>query len=932
MATTTLTTGADTYNIYIKLDGALGAGTKTTQKGNLIDGGAGVDTLNIDDTYLGNYSLSATAAGVITITTQSGTVTATNFEKITFKNAGTINLGTAAADTINGTASGDSILYGLGGNDTINGLAGNDIMYGGDGNDTLDGGIGTDKMYGGLGDDIYIVDVAADTVTEVAGEGTDTVKTLLASYTLGANLENLEYTGTAAFTGTGNTLNNTITGGTGTSDTYVLTGTAANYTFTAIDATHTQITDSRGAAGDGTDIVIGIENIKFGTAAAVALSSLLVAPFTGTTGADSITGTTGADTMIGYTGDDTYTVDNAGDIVTEALNEGIDTVNASVNYTLAANVEKLNLTGAAITGTGNGLDNAITGNALNNTLDGGMGADTLDGGLGTDAMTGAAGDDAFIVDNIGDTAIEVAGGGIDTVKASVDFTLGAEVEKLIMLAGAVSGTGNSLDNTITGNAGNNNIDGGMGSNDVFVLTGNRTDYTYTVIDATTTRIVDNRAGGDGTDTISNIETVQFAGGVTYAVDVLRSNIISGTSGVDSLTGSAGNDTLDGGLGADAMSGLAGDDIYLVDDAGDTIVEIAGEGTADCVHASVDCTLSADVENLILLTGAVNGTGNSAVNSILGNDAANILNGMGGADVLAGGNGNDTYVVDNIGDTVTEALGAGTDTVQSSVTYTLALNVENLTLAAGGTALNGTGNALVNTIIGNSGANVLDGKVGADKMTGGLGNDTYFVDSALDVVTELAGGGTADRVKASVSYVVAAAANIEFVETANAALATVINLTGNALANTVTGNAGVNSLSGLLGNDVMSGLAGNDTLNGGLGLDTMTGGLGADTFVFNTALAATNIDKITDFNVVDTINLENSGTGLFNALALGTLSATAFWSAAGAVTAHDATDRIVYNSTTGDLFYDKDGLGGVAAIKFANLTTHPAITNADFVII
>jgi trimeric autotransporter adhesin len=1414
MATTTLTAANETYNVFISMKGILAPGTASSavkQNGNTIDAGAGTDTLSIDASYTSGYwAITSDAAGLVTFTTGSSTVYFKNFEKFAFKDGTVINLGSAVNDTINGGSLADGFLYGLGGDDTINGLGGNDTMYGGDGNDKLDGGVGSDKMYGGLGDDTFVVDVATDTVTEAVGEGTDTVQTGLASYTLGANLENLTYdNGTvtdAAFTATGNALNNVITGGTA-SDTYVLTGAAQFYTFTAIAGTNqTQITDSRGAGGDGTDIVIGIENIKFGTAAAVALSSLLVAPFTGTTGADSITGSTGADTMIGYAGDDTYTVNDAGDVVTEALNEGIDTVNASIDYTLAANVEKLNLTGTAISGTGNALDNtitgnasanilnggvgadamtggagddtytvdnagdtvieaaaggtdtvnssvdfmlgveveklilmgtainatgnalantitgnasgntidggtgadamtggagndtyivdnagdtvtevagggtdtiqasvnftlsaevenliltgaaangtgntlnnaitgnasaniidggtgadamtggagndtyivdnagdtvtevagggtadsvqssinytlsaevenlvltgtaltgtgnalgnAITGNASANTIDGGTGADamtggagddtyyvdnagdtvtevagggsdtvsssidftlgsevekliltgtalnatgnalantitgnasanTIDGGTGADAMTGGAGDDTYIVDNIGDTVTEIGGGGIDTEKSSVDFTLSAEVEKLIMLAGAVSGTGNALDNTITGNASNNTIDGGAGTGDVLVLTGNRADYTYTASDATHTQITDNRAGGDGTDIVTNIETVQFAGGVTYSIDVLRSNIISGTSGVDTLTGSAANDTLDGGLGADAMSGLAGDDIYLVDNVGDTVTENAAEGTADSVHASVDFTLSTEVENLILLagaangtgntavntitgndadntlngmggadtliggngndtyvignagvtitetatggtadvvnasmdytlginveilnllTGAMNGTGNSGVNTITGNDAANTLNGMGGADTLIGGNGNDTYVignagitvtetatggtadvvnasidyvlginveilnltgaalkgtgnaaantingnagantlnglvgadkmagglgndiyvVDNLGDTVTEALGAGTDTVQSSVTYTLAANVENLTLAAGVTVLNGTGNALVNTIIGNSGANVLDGKVGADKMTGGLGNDTYYVDNALDVVTELVGGGTADHVKASVSYVQAAAANIEFLETANAALATVVNLTGNALANTITGNAGVNSLSGLAGNDVMSGLAGNDTLNGGLGLDTMTGGLGADKFVFNTALATTNIDKITDFNVIDTINLENSGTGLFNALALGTLATTAFWSAAGAVTAHDATDRIVYNSTTGDLFYDKDGLGGAAAIKFATLTTHPAITNADFVII
>ena len=108
----------------------------------------------------------------------------------------------------------------------------------------------------------------------------------------------------------------------------------------------------------------------------------------------------------------------------------------------------------------------------------------------------------------------------------------------------------------------------------------------------------------------------------------------------------------------------------------------------------------------------------------------------------------------------------------------------------------------------------------------------------------------------------------------------------------------------------------------------------DTFLFNTALSATlNKDTITDFNVIaDTMRLENTGVGLFDALVLGTLSAAAFAKGAGFVSGRDATDRIVYNTTTGDLYYDKDGLGGAAAIKFATLTAHPVITNADFFVI
>ncbi|GKS84254.1 putative Ig domain-containing protein [Acidovorax sp. SUPP1855] len=373
---------------------------------------------------------------------------------------------------------------------------------------------------------------------------------------------------------------------------------------------------------------------------------------TGTSGNDTLDGGAGADTMTGLGGDDTYVVDNASDKVVEAANAGIDTVLSSVTYTLAANVENLTLTGtAAINGTGNALANALVGNA---------GANRLDGGTGADAMTGGAGNDVYVVDNAGDTVIEAANGGTDAVESSITHTLAANVENLTLTGtAAINGTGNALANTLTGNSGANR--------------------------------------------------------------------------------------LDGGAGADAMSGGAGNDVYVVDNAGDTVIEAANGGT-DAVESSITHTLAANVENLTLTgTAAINGTGNALANTLTGNSGANRLDGGAGADAMGGGAGDDVYVVDNASDTVTEGANGGTDTVESSIAYTLGSDVENLTLT-GSSALNGTGNALNNRLLGNAGANTLtggagadylDGAAGADTLVGGLGNDTYWLGRGygLDTIQE-----------------------------------------------------------------------------------------------------------------------------------------------------------------------------------------------------
>ena len=227
---------------------------------------------------------------------------------------------------------------------------------------------------------------------------------------------------------------------------------------------------------------------------------------------------------------------------------------------------------------------------------------------------------------------------------------------------------------------------------------------------------------------------------------------------------------------------------------------------------------------------------------------------------------------------------------------------------------GNGNDI---LLGGAGGDVLDGGLGNDRlnggtgidsMVGGTGNDLYYVDNAGDIIVETAGGGTADRVLASVSFALAADDDIELLTTTSSAGLTAINLIGNALAQAITGNAGVNVLNGGGGNDRLSGLA------------------GADTFIFSTSLGTGNVDTITDFNVPDdTIHLDDA---IFAGLTTGTLGGAAFAAnLTGAAT--DALDRIIYETDTGRVYFDADGNGAIASVHFATLTANLAVTNADF---
>ncbi len=761
----------------------------------------------------------------------------------------TIN-GDDLGNTLDGTTSND-VINGFGGIDLLRGLEGNDSINGGTGNDTLDGGTGNDTLVGDFGGDTYFVDSVGDVVIETnnQGVGDDQVRSSI-SYSLGANVENLLLLGTASINGIGNSLDNRIEGNSGDN---TLDGGAGIDRLLGGDGNDTYIIDHESEiifdnSGNGIDTVLayvsyslggnleifrllgsaanGFGNSRDNTIFGNSLNNIL----TGENGDDVLNGGAGNDTLIGGSGNDTYIVDSVGDVVTETatITTEIDTVESLVSFSLGANLENLILTGtASINGTGNTLNNTITGNSGNNILNGGLGADQLVGG---------AGNDTYIVDNVGDSVIESAGAGIDTVQSAISYSLGANLENLILLgADSINGIGNTLNNTITGNAGNNFINGDIGND---LLNGGAGNDTLVGGVGNDTYVVD--SVGDivsETSTITTeIDTVQSA--ISYSLGANLENLIllgttsingtgnglnntiTGNSGNNSLNGGAGNDVLNGGAGADQLVGDTGNDTYTVDNLGDVVTESANAGI-DIVQSLISYSLGANLENLILLgTASINGIGNTLNNSITGNSANNTLNGGAGADQLVGGTGDDLYFVDDVGDGVIESTSAGTDTVQSAISYSLGANLENLILI-GSAPINGIGNTLNNVITGNGGSNslnggsgndVLNGGTGADQLVGGTGDDLYFVDDVGDGVIESTSAGT-DTVQSAISY--SLGANLEnLILTGSAA----INGIGNTLNNTITGNSGNNSLNGDSGNDVLNGGAGADQLVGGTGDD------------------------------------------------------------------------------------------------------------------
>jgi len=842
--------GNDAVNV---LTGGDGNDTLTGGVGNdVLDGGLGIDILSggegddtlfmdSDDTVVsgGAGSDAAFVVGAVGVTLD---MVAGEIEAVTggdgddmLTAAGAtwrVFVAGGAGNDVLTAGNGDDDLYGGDGNDVLTGGvgyvwlygdAGNDVLISGNGPNNLYGGNGNDVLSGGTGNDLLAGDLGADVLS--GGMGDDE---------LYIDAEDLS-----------------VSGGAGYDVVYVegTVGVTLDMAAGEIESTYggdgDDVVTAAGAMTDvfiagrfGNDVLTGGGGNDFLSGGAGA--DMLF----GGAGNDTLYGGIGVDSLAGGIGNDTYVVDATGDVVTELANEGTDTVQSSVTWTLGTNLENLTLTGtSAINGTGNSLNNVLTGNTGNNVLDGSTGTDTLAGG---------AGDDTYVIDNAGDVVMENLNEGIDTVQSGVTYTLAANVENLTLTGTtAINGTGNTLDNVLIGNSAANTLTGGAGNDTYVVSSGD------TVVEAASA----------GTDTVQSDVTQTLAANVENLV-LTGTSAINGTGNTltNVLTGNSANNVLDGGTGADALAGGVGDDTYVVDNTGDVVTENANEGT-DTVQSSVTMTLAANVENLTL-TGAtaINGTGNALDNVLTGNSAINTLTGGAGndtlkggagADTLVGGTGNDTYVVEVAGDIVTELTNEGTDTVQSSLTYTLGSNVENLTLT-GATAINGTGNTLDNVLIGNSanntltgggGNDTLDGGTGNDTMNGGTGNDIYVINAVGDVATENVNEGT-DTVQSNITYTLGA--NLENL-TLTGTVA--INGTGNSLSNILAGNSGNNTLTGGAGNDTLSGAQGNDILNGGRGNDTylVNRGDGQDT-IQDAETTAGNADKLLYGTTINPLDL------------------------------------------------------------------------------
>jgi Ca2+-binding RTX toxin-like protein len=516
---------------------------------------------------------------------------------------------------------------------------------------------------------------------------------------------------------------------------------------------------------------------------------------------------------------------------------------------------------------GRGGNDSLNGLAGNDRLLGGDGNDTLDGGDGADTLLGGSGNDRYIVTDTLDTLIELPGGGYDTAEIRLsggNWLLPGDIDAAILDAtsGLATLTGNELANVLTGN--------------------------------------------------------QLA------------NLLAGGAGNDSLHGLGGDDSLYGG---------SGDDSYFVDSSADLTIELAGEGS-DSVRASVSWTLADHVEHLFLLgTTALDGSGNGLANTLAGNNGANTLLGLAGNDVLLGnggddwldggsgndvlngGLGNDTYVIDSGADSITD--GGGIDTIMvdyAAGAYTLGSGIEHGSLgeAAGAARLTGngganrlTGNGLANVLDGGLGNDWLDGGTGADTLIGGAGNDTYRIEDAGDRISESSFGsfGGIDRVivalSTGTSYTLRAGLEQAELEDGSG----VLNLTGNAAANLLLGNAREN---------LLQGMKGADTLVGGAGDDTLNGGAGADRFVFD---SLDGTDMLQDFSrqqgdrlVFDHEIFAGLGT------AGSTVSAAAFVAGAGLTAGLDADDRLVFDTTARNLYYDADGSGAENAVLLVHLSS------------
>ncbi|MEQ1951746.1 calcium-binding protein [Mesorhizobium sp. CN2-181] len=696
-------------------------------------------------------------------------------------------IGTNFNDVLQGSADANE-LSGNDGNDLIRGFNGEDVLRGGAGDDMLDGGADADVLEGGAGRDELRGEDGNDTLN--GGAGADSI------WGLGGDDVILILPGDDA-------VGEIYDGGEAGTDTLRVVGVA-------------KLTD---------DIIQNIEELELaaGGEATIGIDQLGLFLDISTDAAKDATKLTVVMGATSYFDFRTITADIDADIDFVIRGD-------AAAETIVGTVHGDDIVGDAGMDLLSGWDgdDSLYGGTDNDVLTGGLGADYLSGGLGIDTAdySAAATGVTLSLANIGAGAGEAAGDTFNSVENVIGSQFGDSIEGSNAINSLFGGGGNDK---LGGGGGDDILTGGIGA-DALVGGAGIDTASYAAAAAGITASLANAsankgdAAGDTYTSVENLEGTGFADQLT------------GDAGDNLLKGNAGNDRLDGGLGTDRLEGGAGDDIFLVSDASDVVVEVAGQG-ADRVMARVSYVLGSDSNIELLTTNGATGTG----------------------------------------------------------------------------AINLTGNAQHQEIIGNAGANVLsDGKGGADVMYGLGGNDIFAVYDALDVIVERIGEGSLDRVSAAVSYTLGKGVYVEQLTTTSSGGISKIDLTGNEFVQAVIGNAGANRIDGKGGSD------------------TLTGSGGADTFVFSTKLGAANVDRITDFSASeDTVALENT---VFNTLTVpGGLAASAFRANASGL-AEDASDRIIYEIDTGKLWYDEDGTDAEAAIHFATLKPGLTLTAADFVVI
>ncbi len=877
----------------------------STGGADVIDGGTGSDSIEFKER--------ATSAVVVDFVAgtisggSSGTISFTNIERVV---GGNFN------DRLSGNGAGQ----------TLTGQAGADTLWGAGGIDTLWGGAGADRFIfreTGTGNADLVRDWASGSDKLLLDGAVMSALGATGNFAAGDARFKANSTGTAT-DASDRVIYNTSNGqvwydadGNGAGARQLIATLQSGATLVATD-----IAVEGGSSGGGQTI-----NGTSGN------DSLVGGPgndtINGFDGDDTIDGAAGADSMVGGAHADTYFVDNPGDVIVEFENGGFDTVNASVSYTLPQWVNHLTLVGPDpdISGTGNELPNVIEGNAGQNSifgfagddhLDGGDGHDHLEGGEGSDTMLGGAGRDGFRVAAEGGRDSIDGGGDVDSVgmdvnltQVIVDLQAGTISAAGVVIADVLAVewvfatnfadqlTGDGFANNFLGLAGPDTLDG-RGGNDTLNGEGGEDLYRFSVApSATNADLVFGFASG--------FDTIQLDGTV-HANSGPSGTFAAGDARFWSSSSGTAHDADDRVI-YNTSSG------WLVYDADGT-----GSGAAQLITTLwtgiVGTPSSIAATDITIINGS--GGGGQTINGTSGNDS------------LVGGPGNDTINGFDGDDTINGLSGS-----------------DSLVGGEGRDVL--TGGDGDDTLDGWFSENFFDEEQVPDTLNGGLGNDVFWVDNAGDALTD--SGGT-DTVRVKDLHWTLAAGYENLVihnDTAEHGFTGIGNELDNHIAATysgsrlegrggddtlIGGNNSGNSFAHVLGGEGNDSIRGTgdfgDTLDGGAGNDTISAAGDESLLVYSVAPGAANADIIVDFGS-DTFQLD--GTVHVNSGPSGRFAAgdARFWSS-GTGAAHDADDRVIYNTANGQLWYDADGNGAGAAQLIATLQGAPTLAATDIEVI